>query len=80
MAIYFVAVGARYAMAEAETEFEAREQCSELLAEIYPELRQQNHFGLPLPIDTIRVATPTDMRLWRWFQDVDARHCKTDRI
>jgi hypothetical protein len=74
MAIYYVAAGARYAMAEAENEFEAREQCSELLAQIYPEIRQRHTFGLPIPIDTVREATPSDMQLWRWFKDVDARH------
>jgi hypothetical protein len=68
MAVYFVAALSRYALVEAEHEHEAIELGTELLLQMYDDLRAQANCNVPLHISTVRRTTNAESQLWYRYQ------------
>jgi hypothetical protein len=76
MPIYFVATRARYVLVNADDEVEARRLGEPMLYDLYAEVRRELGRDMPITIHTVRLATPDEIELQRWHDEMVARESR----
>jgi hypothetical protein len=73
MTTYLVGTLARYVLGDANDEAEARALGQPALHELYAVVRERLGREVPINITTIRPATPDEIELNRWHNDMVAQ-------
>ncbi len=70
MTMFYVGTLARYVLVEAESEAQAREAGRRALYDLYANLTEKFNHDVLINIRTVRPATPDEIELWRWHQEM----------
>jgi hypothetical protein len=70
MTTYYVATLARYVLVEAANEDEACRLAKPKLYDLYAEVRREFGMDTPIRIQTVRPATPEEIELQDWHEEV----------
>ena len=74
MKTFLVATLARYVLVDAENETQARELGQPALHELYADLRERLGREVPINILPVREATPEEIELMKWHNEMVAKH------
>jgi len=70
MTMFYVATRARYVLAEADGEDEARRLAEPALQALHAEIQAGIGRDLPVEIHVVRHATGDEIEMWKWHQEL----------